>query len=183
MLDTVIIDEGDIGKDHIDLLMDMIYETNKVRIPREHIKYGTPVPLDQRPDDLTDPNTYIDVQIDPLWDYELSKLSGFMYRRQDLGAYFQDLEITITVSEFPFRVSDIWDEQVLPHLPYPIAMSEMQDYLFTDPDSLELVVYSKSGSYLWSGKVKLVINPIDPTLFELVHNPFLTGFVQYFGPF
>lgn len=179
MIDTNIIDGNDVGKDNITLLEDMIYETNHVRIPREHIVYGTPRPLDQVPDDPTDPNTYIDVAIDPLYDDRYVTLGGFMYRRQDLGDFFHDLNITITVTEFPFTLYSVWGDQVIPHLPFPISVQDIENYLFTDPTQLFLRIKAKDGAWLWSGTINLMIKPIDPTLFELVHTPYLSGFIEY----
>lgn len=176
----VVINEEDIGKSDFDILMDLIYETNKVRFPREHIWTGTPKPLDQRPDIDDDENTYIDVRVDPLWNYEYSRHGGFLYRRQDLTEYFQDVEVAITATEFPFTIRSIWDTQVQPYLPYPINKNDIQDYLFTDLHATTVTVYAASGSLLWSGHVKILLNPINPAFFELCPvTPFLNGFTEY----
>jgi hypothetical protein len=176
----VVIDQNDIGKSDFDILMDMIYETNKVRFPREHIWTGTPSALDQRPDIDDDENTYIDVRINPNWDNEYSRHSGFLYRRHDLTQYFENIDISITATEFPFTVRSIWDTQVQPFLPYPINKNDIQDYLFTSLTSDTITVYATSGSLLWTGKVHLHLNPISPAFFELCPvTPFLAGFTEF----
>ena len=68
----VIIDENDIGKTNIELLTDLIYETNKLRIPEDKIKYGLPMDLDTRPDNLYDHNTFVPFKIDPDYNYHLA---------------------------------------------------------------------------------------------------------------
>jgi hypothetical protein len=176
----VVIDGNDIGKTDIEILMDLIYETNKIRIPQEHIVYGTPKALDQRPDIADDENTFIPVKIDPNWDTAYAKAEGFLYRRQDLGEYFQDVVVTITATEFPFTIRSIWDEQVKPFLPYPIDKKDIRDYLFTDLFTTSLTVEASQHSFLWSGHVKIILNPINPAFFELCPvTVYMPGFNEY----
>ena len=61
----VVIDEHDIGKTNIQILMDLIYEFQGIKIPEEHIRYGKPMPLDARPEIMDDPNTFIPCHINP----------------------------------------------------------------------------------------------------------------------
>ena len=176
----VVIDENDIGKTDIQILMDLIYETNKVRIPEEHIVYGKPSALDQRPEILTDENTFIPVRINRDYDAEYAKAEGFLYRRQDLGQYFEGITITITATDFPFTVRSIWDAQVKPFLPFPIDKKDIEDYLFTDLHTNKLTVHAVAGSLLWCGTVHLVLNPINPAFFELCPvTAYLPGFTEY----
>lgn len=178
----VVIDGNDIGKTDIEILMDLIFETNKLRIPQEQIFYGVPSALDQRPDIDTDENTFIPVRVNQEYDDTLSRAAGFLYRRVTLNEYFEGLTITITATQFPFTVRSIWDDQVKPHLPFPIDKNNIEDYLFTDLHSATIPVSTVAGSLLWCGTVKLILNPINPAFFELVPvTPYLTGFVEYAG--
>lgn len=176
----VIIDENDIGKTDIEIMMDLIYETNRLRIPQEQIVYGVPSALDQRPDIDTDENTFIPVKINPNYDDTYSEVGGFLYRRVDLGQYFANIEIAITATAFPFTVRSIWDAQVKPFLPFPIDKKDIEDYLFTDLNAVVLTIKGAAGSLLWCGTVKLTLNPISPDFFELCPvTPFLAGFAEY----
>lgn len=176
----VVIDENDIGKSDIEIMMDLIYETNRLRIPEDHIKYGVPTVLDQRPDIATDENTFISVKIDPDYDNRYAAVEGFLYRRVELGAYFENIDITITATAFPFTIRSIWDTQVQPFLPFPIDKKDVEDYLFTSLTATTVNVNGAAGSLLWCGTVKITLNPISPAFFELCPvTQSLPGFSEY----
>ena len=118
-LGFVVIDEHDIGKTRIQLLTDLLYETNNIRVPEEHIKYGDPQPLDARPDLWWDPNTFIPFRINKDFDNRFSSNAGFMYRRRDLGEYVGSHDFEVQVTHFPFRISEVLD-QINAQLPFPL---------------------------------------------------------------
>lgn len=177
----VVIDEHDIGKTKIQLLTDLLYETNDLRIPEERIKYGDPQPLDARPDLKYDPNTFIPFRIDPTYDFRLSRNSGFMYRRRPLSEYLADHPFTITVDHFPFQVTDYLDE-INSHLPFPLDAADIQNYTFDKAGVQTFDLIADNKSLIWTGRAKIIMEPLNPVFFKLVPIPFIPGFLQYANP-
>lgn len=178
----VIIDENDIGKTDIQILTDLIYETNKIRVPEEHIKYGQPSELDSRPDQLYDHNTFVPFKINADWNFRLAKQTGFVYRRRPFDQYFADYDVVVDITEFPFHIVSLLP-QINAFLPFPLRPEDIVDYVFDSPDdveSFELIANPKS--YLWTGRVNVRMNPIDPVFFQLVPNPYIPGFFQFDNP-
>lgn len=177
----VIIDENDIGKTNIELLTDLIYETNKLRIPEDKIKYGLPMDLDTRPDNLYDHNTFVPFKIDPDYNYHLANQTGFVYRRRGFAEYFEDYELPpLNITKFPFRMVEMLP-QINAHLPFPLQPEDIVDYEFTDTDAVQFTLRANPNSYIWTGGVAVRYNPPDPNFFKLVPKPFLPGFLQYGG--
>ena len=87
---AIIINESDIGKTEIQLLMDLIYESAGIRVPQQKIVYGKPQEMDFRPDVADDPNTFIPVVIDQDYDDRFTPTSnnGLLYRRRDIATHF-----------------------------------------------------------------------------------------------
>lgn len=177
----VIIDEHDIGKTDIQLLTDLIYETNKIRVPEDKIKYGVPSDLDTRPDKKYDHNTFVPFKIDIDWNYHLARQTGFVYRRRNFADYFEGIEFTVEIDHFPFHVVDLLP-QINEHLPFPLKPEDIQDYIFDERDTFTFDLIANPKSYIWTGRTKITMEPINPVFFQLVPNPFLPGFVQYVNP-
>lgn len=179
---AVIIDENDIGKTDIQILTDLIYETNKLRIPEEHIKYGAPSALDSRPDVECDHNTFVPFKIDPDYNYRLAQMTGFVYRRREFGDYMDDIEIVVDVTEYPFHVLSVLD-QINEHLPFPLSPNDIVDYVFNEgADATTFPLIANPRSYLWTGRVNIRMNPLNPVFFKLVPNPYIPGFFQFDNP-
>jgi len=182
----VVIDERDLGKWEEQLLMDLIYEHTRQRIPIEYITYGLPQELDARPDLKYDPNTFIPVRIDPRWDDRFASPGGpkgFMYRRRTFQEYFEDIDFTIDVDEFPFWVKDLVDSKINPHVPYPLdPEKDVLNYQFKERDATSFPLIAHPHSYIWAGRTPMKINPIDPIWYKLVPDPFMPGFVEYVAP-
>lgn len=177
----VIIDENDIGKTNIQLLTDLIYETNKIRIPEDKIKYGEPSDLDTRPDRRWDHNTFVPFKINRDWNYHLANQTGFVYRRRPFEEYFEGIEFTVDIETFPFHVVDLLP-QINEHLPFPLQPEDIVDYVFDERDADSFTLIANPKSYIWMGKTQIKMNPIDPVFFQLVPNPYLQGFFQYVNP-
>lgn len=180
-LGFVVIDEHDIGKTKIQLLTDLLYETNGLRVPEDRIKYGDPQPLDARPDLLWDPNTFIPFRIDPTYDDRYSRNAGFMYRRLDLKDYVGSHDFQVQITHFPFRISEVLD-QINAQLPFPLDLNDIVDYEFSAPNTVKFDLVANPKSVLWTGKTGIAMNPLDPTFFKLVPLPFLPGFLVYENP-
>lgn len=178
----VVIDENDIGKTKIELLTDLLYESTRRRIPEEHIKYGDPQALDQRPDRKWDSNTFIPFKIDADYDDRFSRNNtGFMYRRRDLSDYLADYSFTIEVDHFPFRISEYLGE-INSFLPFPLDAAEILDYEFNDRTKTTFDLIADPKSLIWTGRAKITLEPLNPVFFKLVPMPFIPGFFQYQNP-
>lgn len=179
----VVIDEHDLGKTKIQVLMDLIYESTGLRIPEHRIKYGKPVALDQRPDLDLDPNTYIPVKIDQVYDYHLSEQAGFMYRRRSLKEHLHGVTLNLSFPRFPITLHELILEVINPQLKYPLNCSDFIDYEITDPETDHLKIVAHPESLLWYGDGgDIPIEPPGNQFLILVENPFLTGFYPYQAP-
>ena len=178
----VVIDERDIGKSKIEILMDLIWEFQQVKIPEDHITYGTPQELDARPEIMTDANTFIPCHIDPNYDDRFSKNSGFMYRRRTLDEHLGNVQLTITIDRWPITTRELLRDYVNPQLEFPIDPEDIVDYELPDPESNVVLLVAEPGSFLWTGQFELIVIPIDPGYFDLVQVQSLPGFNLYVDP-
>lgn len=178
----VVIDEHDLGKTKIQLLMDLLYESTGQRIPEHRIKYFEPSELDARPDVPTDPNTFIPIRIDPTYDYNLSQLAGFLYCRRELASHFAGIDLELEFTEFPTTLHEVVLNQINPQLTYPLDCTDFVDYEITDVNTTSLNLVAKKGSFIWIGKASVAISPPDTGFYILVDNPYLTGFNPYTAP-
>lgn len=175
----VVIDEHDIGKTKIQILMDLLYESTGLRTPEDKIQYGHPKALDARPEVLDDPNTFIPVRIDQNYDDRLSRQSGFLYRRRDIGTHFKDRPIQLSFPRFPITLHEIILEQMNPQLSYPLDVTDFIDYKITDPETDTLKIVAHPESFIWCNQGVMAIEPPSEEFFVLVANPWLDGFKLY----
>lgn len=177
----VIIDEHDLGKTKIQILMDLIYESTNTRIPEQWIQYGKPHKLDARPDDPYDPNTFIPVKIDHRYNDVLSKNAGFMYRRHSLQTHLAG--VVWEFPSFPTTLRHLVAQVVNPQLGYPLDVNDIKDYVIDDPQTNQVVISAVDDSFLWmSGANGFAIAPPGDEFFILVEDPLLTGFNPYSEP-
>lgn len=178
----VIIDGRDVGKTTEDLLRDLLFESTGARIPADKIKYGVPQALDQRPHDIYDPNTFIPVTVDLVYDTRYRTIGdGFMYRRRYISEHVKDVDFTMVKPEFyPFRTSDIID-QINAQLSYPIAMTELVEFEYATYDQwiAGIFLQAKDESYLWMGCSKIQIDTSDINHTNLLQKNELDGFNIY----
>lgn len=176
----VVINEHDLGKDKIDLLTDLLYESTGARIPKDKIKYGKPQVLDTKPDDLFDPNTFVPVIIDMAYDarYPFFRDSGFMYRRRSIVEHFKDVDLKSVAPPFyPFRTSDIID-QLNEKLKYPVDMDDLVEIEYKTAEDWEdgIRIQAHPESYLWFDgyNVEVDTSQVNHTNLFTVHT--LDGF-------
>ena len=181
----VIINKFDIGKTTQDLLRDLLYESTGSRIPKDKIIYGKPRALDQRPSDKYDPNTFIPVTVDIVYDTRFrSDGDGFMYRRRSIIEHTSGVDFTkISPEFFPFRISDIID-QINSYLEYPIAMSEVVEYEYTTAAQWAkgIRLQARDDSYLWMDGQTITIDTTLISHENLLSNNILNGFNIYQPP-
>lgn len=176
----VVIDEHDLHKTRIEILMDLVYESTGMRIPQHEIKYGQPIELDQRPDLMTDPNTFIPVRINPDYNYRLAGYQrGFMYRRRYLTEHFAGLELDLEFTVWPTTLRQIIMDQINPQLRYPLQPEDFVDYEITDESTDVLLIKTQPHSLFWTGSINVNIVPPGQEYFVLVEQPYLSGFNQW----
>ena len=177
----VVIDNNDLGKPREQVLMDLIYESNGIRIPLDKIKFGSAREVDKRKDLDLDPNTYIAAKVSPNWDNRYPPNGGFMYRRRSLPDHVNGVNFKLVTPLFlPFKVSDVLD-QINAIVPYEFQLPEIVNHEYKTLDEARdgLVLEARADAYLWFGKrnVKLNLNAIGGSL--LISNNVLDGFKEY----
>lgn len=95
-----------------DVVLDLIYENNQIRILNRGLTLGKPQKLDQRPDLQWDGDTYIAIKTDPLIDARFAGTDGLLYQRVSLGdvPLSDDPFAQLPVPTYPFKTSDILDQ-------------------------------------------------------------------------
>lgn len=149
----VVIDEHDVGKTKIEVLMDLIYEATGRRIPLDKVKFGKPREVDVRKDLIYDPNTFIPMRVDTNYDHRYNTPeTGVLYRRRSLKEHLKDVDWSqILVEKFPVRVSELL-EQINYQLKYPIAACEILEYQYDTAAQLDkfgLYIHADPESVLW----------------------------------
>jgi hypothetical protein len=175
----VVINEKDLWKTKLQVLMDLIYESTGQRIPEDKIKYGLPQKLDARPEVWNDPNTFVSVRIDPTYDDRYLPQTGFLYRRREVWRQFVGQTINVEFNRFPITLREILVEQINPQLRYPFDPLDIVDYKIDDPLTAELKFTAVAESFLWCDGGDLEIEPPDDRFFNLAPNPYLDGFRLY----
>ena len=178
----VIIDRHDVGKTTEDLLRDLLYESTGARIPGDKIVYGKPRELKQRPTYKYDPNTFIPVIVDIVYDTRFRTTGdGFMYRRRSIIEHCANVDFTsIKPDFFPFRISDILD-QINSYLEYPIAMDDLVEYEYSSVEqwSSGVLLMARDDSYLWTDGQTVMIDTSSVNQNNLLTNYTLDGFNIY----
>lgn len=179
---TVIIDDNDIGKNRSVMLMDLIYESNGIRVPLDKIKFGIPKEVDQRVDLDDDPNTFIPVRVDPQYDDRFALgTSGIMYRRRSISQHVEGIDLfSIRPLFLPFKISDILEEINL-LVPYKFQLEEIENYEYKTLEEVEagIQLVAKKQAYLWFGGKKFNVNTTIISGDPLISNTVLDGFKVY----
>lgn len=176
----VIIDDEDLGKSKEQILTDLLFESNFYRIPLQYITFGKPQEVDARPEVMTDPNTVIPVQIDPTYDSRVSRDAALAYRRRLISDHLSGQSFTFQLQRWPIKLSEIVDEEINPHLAYPLTVDE--DYLDYDipaPNIPTVTVSAHPDSLLFCSEFDITVLPIDSSYLNLVAITNLTGFVPF----
>lgn len=160
------------------ICLDMIYLTIQIRIPESKIKFNIPRVMDIRPDIDDDPNTFINVVVDRLFDKRIAGNQGFMYRRLPLDYITQDTSIKIKPSQYPFKVSDVLN-QINASLNSNLTMQDLLDLTYVGDES-EIVLVTNPDSLAWIGTKTVQIKP--NAVLPIVTVQDLSGFVAYTGP-
>lgn len=157
-----------------DILRDLIFIYNDIRLPKFHTTFGLPRALDQRPEIGLDENTFIPIDVESQIDSRFDDVAGMMYRRTPIHEIADETLILVEVSGFPFQLYDVLD-QINARLELQLTEADVYDQTIEEAtDQIRLKM--KPESQVWIGD--------DPILRTYVRIPMLTqldlsGFVEY----
>lgn len=179
---TVIINSEDLGKSRLELLTDLIYESEGIRVPLSKIRYSPPEKLDVRPEVLNDPNTLIRFDTDSDYDDRFhQKLSNaLMYRRREISKHFQDVTFPLTIyvdSDGDFTIHEILN-QINLNLSYPLAAEDIINQRLNSQSVTSLILQSNPESLIWIDSVTIPVNITYANRLNLLTNTELDGFFQ-----
>ena len=140
----------DFNRPETETLCDLIYVSNKYKLPPSMVVFGTPQALDQRPDIEDDPNSYISAKIQQKFDYRMvPKVTGFLYHRIPLAALRVVDGTTIVPPAIPFKTYDILD-QINRQLGVQLSQNDLENTEYTTMDA-DFVITAKPTSRIWTG--------------------------------
>lgn len=132
-----------------EILLDLIHVYLNYQIPLNKITFGQAAPLDQRPDTPIDPDSFVQAEIDPEYDYRFPGENGFLYRRIPLGAATVNADMEIFAPEFPFTVHDVLD-QVNRFMNLNLQPEDVLDETF-EAGAVVFLLRASPNSWVWSG--------------------------------
>lgn len=140
----------DFNRPETETLCDLIYVTNKYKLPPAMVAFGTPMALDQRPDIEDDPNSYISAKVQQKFDHRMvPKETGFLYHRIPLAALRVQDASAITPPAVPFKTYDILD-QINRQFGVQLSENDLENTEYTTMDD-DFVITAKPSSRLWMG--------------------------------
>lgn len=174
----VILDHNDVGKDKLEILTDLLYETNGDRIPLSKVKYGLPEEMDTRPDIKTDHNTMIPLKVQQDYSTLYENAAGLLYRRVELVDYLAHLEpgdIEFHSNVFPVQLCEILP-QINAQLEYPIDCHDVLSHPIEHSGVQDIVIQAEPHSLIWTGQAKISVTVINDSLVPLYTTVALRGF-------
>ncbi|BAQ02687.1 hypothetical protein AVU38_gp159 [Ralstonia phage RSL2] len=140
----------DFDRPEAETLCDLIYISNKYKLPPPMATFGTPKALDQRPDIEDDPNTYIPAKINPKFDHRMFPTeTGFLYHRIPLAALRVVDDSVIQPLAIPFKTYDILD-QINRQLGVRLTENDLVNTEYTTMDD-DFVITALPTSKIWMG--------------------------------
>ncbi|MNU19726.1 hypothetical protein D3C71_79590 [compost metagenome] len=157
---AMLLEEGDFDRPAIDIVLDLIYITNQIRVPKEKVVFGVPEKLDQRPDIIVDANTFIPVDFDPDWDDRYRGENGFLYRRLPLSVLTPDPDVHLRAMEFPFHLHDLLPA-IRAKFNTQFTTLDLEDQLIEN-EFEEIQLRAAETSLLWIGETPIDIEGMMP---------------------
>jgi hypothetical protein len=140
----------DFDRPETEVLCDLVYVTNKYKLPPPMVVFGTPQVLDQRPDIEDDPNTYIPAKVNSKFDHRLvPRETGFLYHRIPLAALRVVDNSVITPPAVPFKTYDILD-QINRQLGVQLTENDLVNTEYTTLDD-DFIITALPTSKIWTG--------------------------------
>lgn len=147
---ATLVSEGDFNRPSEAIALDLIYVANGFKFPLAQAKFGIPRMLDQRPDILTDENTFVPADVAAEVDDRFPGETGFLYTRLDLSVLPDAAGVELTPVQYPFRVSEVlfqinaaWGTQ--------LTERDILDELIVSP-VLEWTIKAAPTSLVWLGE-------------------------------
>lgn len=159
----------DMQKDPKEIVLDLIYAENGIRLCANKASLGTPEEVDQRPDIDSDANTFVPIELIEGVDDRFQGNNGLLYRR----FHFSDFELAQVFGDFSFPTTI---HSLLPFINAETGLNiqpeDVEDLAYpTKVPSVELI--AKPGSLVWWGRYRLGVN------YGLLRKANLSGFVKY----
>ena len=174
----IVLDHNDVGKDKLEILTDLLYETNGDRIPLSKVQYGLPETVDTRPEIKTDHNTMIPLKVKQDYSTLYDNAAGLLYRRVELADYLSHIEagdIEFHSSVFPVGLCEVLP-QINAQLEYPIDCGDIVSHPITHSGVQDIVIEAEPHSLIWTGKTKITVTVINDSLVPLYTTVALRGF-------
>lgn len=176
----VIINEHDVTKTKKQILLDLLFESERVRFPETVLIPGTPKELDAVPGNLLDANTFLPVKFAPGYRDDLQGDLGLMYRRRSIAEHLKQYNFpTLSFSQYPTTTHQIVTDLINPHLNYPLSLEDFVDETIEGEGVTEITIKARSDSYLWCGKAQVKFEPPSEDFFVLARVTELEGFTAY----
>lgn len=133
-----------------EILCDLIYISNQYKLTPSVVEFGEVMELDQRPDIEDDPNSYIEAEVNPSFDFRMKPgETGFLYHRLPLSGLRTVEDTVIIPPALPFTTYDILD-QINRQLGIELTEDDLVDVQYTSLDG-DFVITAKPGSKVWIG--------------------------------
>lgn len=164
----------DYNKPAKELLLELIFYSNGILFNEKDITFGTPQVLDQRPEDLTDENTFVPFFVPDTVDNRYEGRTGFLYRR----AALEDLPPVvgappIQIPSYPCTTLDILTS-INAHFDIQLTEDDVEDLEYAD-GTVPITVKFKESSLCWQGQS----GPLTTVYTGLVSVTKLSGFREY----
>lgn len=156
-----LITQRDFNRPALAILVDLIkiYCGYDVSLP--HTRFGTPFPLDIRPDITDDVNTFVPAQIDESWDDSFPGSNGFVYYRLPIDLLNGSAGITVDLSGLMLPLSV---HQALAHINLACGTQLSRDDVEDTPLaslSAPVQLRAKASSLVWANVVLPALGPLD----------------------
>lgn len=154
------------------VLLDLIYRTNKYRVDEEDFEYGRAREVDQHPDIQSDENAFVPAKILNNVDERFRGKNGFLYRRTPLNEVLENKVVDDLV--FPFNVYDILNKINQQH-GLNLTKDDVYNDRFTTMQT-HFELRAKAHSTLWTGKAQV------RAMGEMIPVKYLSGFTKFVIP-
>ena len=176
---AVIINIADAGKSIVQLLTDLIFESEGIRYPESKVKYGSVQVLDARPEVLDDPNTFLPFSTKSDFDDRYVQGGGLLYRRRELASHFTNVgPIHIYTPHLTFKIHDVLD-QINLNLSYPLTPDDVLNTTINAATATRLELISNPLSYIWINKASTAMVIHTEEKINLLTQVDLNGFTVF----
>lgn len=132
-----------------EMLLELVSVFLKEPLSIHKVTFGKAAYIDQRPEVLTDPDTFVQAEIDPAYDYRFPGENGFLYRRLPNTAWVAQPGRELIAPEFPFTTADMLESI---NLCYSVNLTE-EDIINDEYDFGDVVFRLRMhpNSWCWFG--------------------------------